>query len=71
MIISDVPEIARRIKNEKLGFVFGNEKELCDVLKSIGQMGDNEYSELIGNISQIKGDFDLDQIYARLFERLT
>lgn len=70
IIISDVPEISERIKNEKLGYVFKNKEELRTILKQIKMLKGNYYQEMVKRISKIRINFDLNKIYKNMVDTI-
>lgn len=70
IIISDVPEISERIKNEKLGYVFKNKEELRTILKQIKMLKGNDYQEMVKRISKIRINFDLNKIYKNMVDTI-
>lgn len=68
VIISDVPEISKEIKDNNWGYVFRNKKQLTKILKKIKTMTSHDYYLMINKIKGIKTEFDLDEIYTKMFE---
>ena len=68
VIISDIPEVARLVKEKRLGFVYKDEKDLAKIIKLITEMKQDEYQELLDNIKNVRSSFDLEIIYEKIWQ---
>ena len=70
VIISDVPEVAKNIEKNGFGFVYKNNKELGMVLEKIKKIDNKTYLEKVKKIKKVRKNFDLNNIYLNIFNKL-